>query len=332
MFERLFIIAEAGSNHNGNLDTAVELVYRAKDAGADAIKFQDFSLNTLFAPSYYEKRLSIEDTGWRQLIDKCSFKQGWHDVVAKAARKAGIHYFSTPYNLRAVDIIDKFVPFYKISSGDITYLQLLQKIGKRGKGVFLSTGASRLEEIDNAVRTLEKFNLQFICIMHCIMLYPPPDRALNINFIDTLRSRYNYPIGLSDHTLGFDATLLALGKGIRALEKHFTLDRNQEGLDHRNSFDPDQFGELVKKVRLCEKMLGNRERTITPREKLERVYARRGIYAKRDLNKGERISKEMVDFLRPNTGFGAEEFNRLKNRVLNTDVSKGTPLKGSMFK
>jgi sialic acid synthase SpsE len=163
------------------------------------------------------------------------------------------------------------------------------------------------------------------------MLYPPPEKAMNLNFIDTLRSRYDYPIGFSDHTLGFDATLLALGKGIRALEKHFTLDRNQEGLDHRNSFDPDQFGELVKKVRLCEKMLGDRERSITPREKSEKVYARRSIYAKRDLKKGERISKETVDFLRPNTGLGAEEFNRLKNRVLNTDVSKGTPLKSSMF-
>jgi N-acetylneuraminate synthase len=170
MFERLFIIAEAGSNHNGNLDTAVKLVYCAKDAGADAIKFQDFSLNTLFAPSYYEKRLNIEDTSWRQRIDRCAFKPGWHDVVAKAARKADIYYFSTPYSLRAVDIIDDFVPFYKISSGDITYVPLLQKIGEREKGVFISTGASRLDEIDNAVRTLEKFNPQFICIMHCIML------------------------------------------------------------------------------------------------------------------------------------------------------------------
>lgn len=330
MFEKIFIVAEAGSNHNGSLDTAVELVKRAKEADADAIKFQDFSLDSLFSPEYYEKSIGLKNSIWQKEIDMYTFKPEWHEIISEEAKKSDIIYFSTPFSLDAVNTLDRYVPFYKIASGDITFIPLLEKVSKKGKGVFISTGASYLEEIDNAIRILSQYNIPFICLMHCIMLYPAPPFSINLNFIDTLKERYNLPVGLSDHTLGIDASLLAVGKGIKAIEKHFTLNKNQQGSDHRNSLDPDEFALLVKKVRLYEKMLGKSERVISERESKERIYARRGIYAKKNLKKGERLTPEKVDLLRPNISVGAEKIKDLMNKILITDVRKGAPIEYSM--
>ncbi len=331
MFESLFIVAEAGSNHNGDLDTAIKMVRRAKESGADAIKFQNYTLSSLFSPGHYEGTLKLRDKKWRKRIEHLSVKQEWHRALASTAQEAGIHYFSTPFSLEAVDSLDDFVPFYKIASGDITFLPLLEKVGRKGKGVFLSTGASSLDEIETAVRLLEHFDLPFICIMHCIMLYPPPDEGLHLNFIDTLKERFKHPIGFSDHTLDSDAATIAAGKGVSAIEKHFTLDCTQDGADHRNSLDPEGFRKMAERIRRCEIMLGSPERPIGEIEARERVFARRGVYTKENLKRGERVSPRLVSYLRPKLGIGAEEFGSLKNRRLNTDVSKGTPLEQGMF-
>jgi len=331
MFERVFLIAEAGSNHNGNLDTAVELVHRAKEAGADAIKFQDFTLPSLFEPQQYEETLKLKNSGWRREIERLSVKPAWHEVLARAANEANIHYFSTPFSFEAVDSLDRYVPFYKVASGDITHLLLLERIAQKGKGVFLSTGSSSIEEIERAVRLLERYTLPFICIMHCIMLYPPPDETLHLNFIGTLKKHFNHPVGFSDHTTHTEAAALAVVKGARAIEKHFTLNREQQDADHKNSLDPRCFSELVRVVRRCERMLGNPERPICEEEARERIFARRGAYAARDLKRGEVVSADGIHFLRPNVGIGAEDFARLKNRKLKADVTIGTPLTWSMF-
>ncbi len=331
MFEKVLIIAEAGSNHNGDLGIAIELVRTAGEAGADAIKFQSFTLSSLFSPSHYEKALGLNDPGWKEAVVRCSFKPEWHADIAEAARKARIAYFATPFSPEAVDILDEYVPFYKVASGDITYIPLLKKIAEKHKGVFISTGASRLAEIDRAVRVLEPYRLPFICIMHCVMLYPPGHHLLHLNFIDTLKLRYSYPVGFSDHTTGMDAALVAVGKGIRALEKHFTLNKHQEGHDHQNSLEPDELHQLVERVRRCESMLGRAERPIYSNEARERVYARRGIYAGEDLKRGEKITIDRLHFLRPNTAIGAEEVDRVLGRVLSRDVASGTPLDYTMF-
>ena len=247
MFEKVFIIAEAGSNHNGDLKTAIELVHRAGESGADAVKFQDFTLQSLFSATHYEQALGLKDKGWRLAVEQLSMKPEWHDTLASAAQTAGIHYFSTPFSMEAVDSLDDFVPFYKVASGDITHSSLLVKIASKGKGVFLSTGASRLDEIEAAVEILDRRDLPFICIMHCIMLYPPPDESLHLNFIDTLGSRFDRTIGFSDHSLDAEASIIAVSKGVRAVEKHFTLDSEQSGADHHNSLDPMGFKEFVRK-------------------------------------------------------------------------------------
>jgi N,N'-diacetyllegionaminate synthase len=331
MFESVFIIAEAGSNHNGNLDTAVGLVQSAARAGADAIKFQDFTLDTLFSVNAYQKTLGLKNN-WQLGLKNCAFKPGWHRVISEEARKAGINYFSTPFYLEAVDTLDEFVPFYKIASCDITFSPLIKKAASMGKGIFISTGASYIEEIDKAVELLKPYRLPFICVMHCIMLYPAPLSSLNLGFIRTLSERYGLPVGFSDHSSGIDASLLSVAGGARAIEKHFTLNRDQEGPDHKNSLSPEELKELVEKTRLYEKILGKNERVISEQESSERTYARRGIYAGENLKKGEKLTEGKLVFLRPNIGVGVENLDKLVNRVIAVDVEKGTPLDFSMVK
>jgi sialic acid synthase SpsE len=331
MFDQIFIVAEAGSNHNGDLDTAVELVQRAAEAGADAIKFQDFSLDALFAPEHYERALGLKNHDWQRHIENVSVRREWHDALSRAAVDSGIHYFSTPFSFDAIERLDRFVPFYKIASGDITHLELIEHVARQGKGVFLSTGGAYMAEIEKAVSIVEKYDVPFLCIMHCIMLYPPPDEAMHLRFIDTLRDRFDHPIGFSDHSLDGEAACMALAKGVRVIEKHFTLDRNQEGSDHALALDPPGLKRFVLRLRRCEVLLGSRDRPVSGPEARERVFARRGIYAARDLHAGDILNRENICFLRPNIGIGAEDFDGLKNRGLTTDVTKGTPLSRDMF-
>ena len=331
MFDNVFITAEAGSNHNGDLDTAVELVQSAAQSGADAIKFQDFTLETLICSAAYQKALGLKGN-WQKELIKNTFKTGWHKIIADTARKAGIHYFSTPFSLEAVDTLDTFVPFYKIASCDITFSPLIKKAASKGKGIFISTGASCIDEIDKAVELIKPHNLPFICVMHCIMLYPAPLSSLNLNFISTLSERYGLPIGFSDHSPGIDASLLAIGKGARAIEKHFTLDKDQKGSDHKNSLSPVEFKELVDKIRIYEKMAGKNERVVSDREYNERIYARRGIYAAKNLEKGEILTEDKLMFLRPNIIIGVEKLEDLLNKKMVVDVKKGTPIDFPMFK
>jgi N,N'-diacetyllegionaminate synthase len=331
MWEKTFVIAEAGSNHDGELDTALDLVRKAADAGADAVKFQDFAVETLFSVERYTETLCLGDREWTKQIDRVSVPESWHEAIAEEARRKSIAYFSTPFSLDAVDALERFVPFYKIASCDITFHTLLERVASKGKGVFLSTGASSLEEIAEALRILRPERLPFVCLLHCVMLYPTPPSALNLSFIDTLVKRFGLPVGFSDHSEGTEAAVVALGKGARAVEKHFTLDKSRIGADHANSLDPNEFAMLVDRIRQCEKMLGPPERVVTEREARERVYARRGIYAARDLEKGERIAVEMLAFLRPNVGIGAEKARDLEGRPLARDVRGGEPIMPSMF-
>jgi sialic acid synthase SpsE len=285
----------------------------------------------LICTAAYQKALRLKNN-WQNEIIKNTFKTGWHKIIADAAREAGIHYFSTPFSLEAVDTLDEFVPFYKIASCDITFTPLIKKAASKGKGVFISTGASRIHEIDRAVELIKVYNPPFICIMHCIMLYPAPPTSLNLNYIDTLSERYGLPIGFSDHSPGIDASLLAVGKGVKAIEKHITLNKNQEDADHKNSLSPVEFKELVDKIRIYEEMAGKNERIISDGEFNERTYARRGIYAAKNLEKGEILTENKLMFLRPNVIIGVEKLEELLNKKMVVDVKKGTPIDFPMFK
>jgi N,N'-diacetyllegionaminate synthase len=331
MFGRLFIVAEAGINHNGDLDTALRLVEGAADAGADAVKFQEFTLEELYAPASYERILKLKDPAWRDALHRLSFKPEWHERIWEKARRVGITCFSTPFHPDAVRGLDSFVPFYKVASGDITNIPLLESVAETGKGVFLSTGASTLHEIDAAVNLFNRASPPFICLMHCIMLYPPPDEILNLAFMDTLRSRYGLPVGFSDHTLDASAAILALGRGAVAVEKHFTLDRTKEGADHAHSLDPAGFRDFVTALRRSERMLGGADRVISEEESRERIFARRGLYAAVAIRRGEVLKESHLRCLRPVAGIGAERFHDVVGRRVRADIAAGAPLDPSML-
>jgi len=331
MFEQTYIVAEAGANHNGELTKAVELIHAAKESGADAIKFQYFSLNELFAPEYYRKTLGLTDNSWEKIIKKLSFKDEWNNRLYEVAKKIGITYFSTPFSLMAVEKLNPYVPFFKIASSDITNLALIEKIGNTGKGTFISTGASTINEIDRAVETLKKYNLPFICIMHCIMLYPAASEFLNLGFIKTLSERYGLPVGFSDHTLGMDAALLAVALGAKAIEKHFTLDKNLKGADHKNSLNPKEFNQFTQKIRDVEISIDGHRRVISENEEKERIYARRSIYVKTNINKGDKISLNNITLLRPNIGIGAENIDKIIGKKAKRNISKGELLNYDMI-
>ncbi len=332
MFERVFIVAEAGTNHNGSLQTALRLVEEARGAGADAVKFQDYTLDSLFAADQYEKTLGIEDHSWREDVRRLSFRREWHRAVHRRSMELGIPCFFTPFSPEAVAALNPLVPFYKVASGDITNLSLLESISAAGKGVFLSTGASELPEIERAVDILRSGRLPFICIMHCVMLYPPPDEALHLNFLATLQKHFRLPVGFSDHTADTDAAVAAAARGAVALEKHFTLDRAQPGGDHALSLDPAGFARLVSKVRRTERMLGSPYKSITRKESEERVYARRGLYAARDLSAGTRLAARDLAALRPNVHLGAERMDQVIGKVLTADLRRGEPLRESLLR
>lgn len=331
MFERAFIVAEAGTNHNGSLETALELVEEACRAGADAVKFQDYTLETLFAPEQYEETLGVTDRSWRGEVRRRCFRPEWRGPIHRRARELGIPCFYTPFSPGAVGDAEPLAPFFKVASGDITNIPLLERVAATGKGVFLSTGASELSEIERAVDTLRAGSPSFLCIMHCVMLYPPPDDALHLGFLTVLRDHFNLPVGFSDHTTGLEAAAAAVARGAAALEKHFTLDRGQPGGDHALSLDPRGFRRLVERVRRVERMLGPPGRGITPREEAERVYARRGLYAARDLAPGTRLAEEDLSALRPNVGLGVERLGEVLGRVLAVDLPAGEPLQESFL-
>ena len=331
MFESTFIIAEAGSNHSGNLSMAIEMIHAAKESGADAIKFQYFSLENLFAPKYYRETLSLPDNSWEDEIRKLSFKDKWNARLYEESKKIGITYFSTPFSLEAVDKLNPFVPFYKVASGDITNLPLLKKIGSTGKGIFMSTGASTISEIDMAIDTLRNFNLPFICIMHCIILYPTPLNMLNLGFIKTLSKRYSLPVGFSDHSRDIEAAPLAVALGAKAIEKHFTLNKNLKGADHKNSLDPKEFKIFVNKIRESETIIDGSDRVMSEREEKERIFARRSIYAKKNIKKGESITYDKVTFLRPNIGIGVEKIYKVIGKRAKVNISKGALLNPDMI-
>jgi N,N'-diacetyllegionaminate synthase len=328
---RVFIVAEAGSNHNGKLETALELVRQAARCGADAVKFQNYTLESLLSPSHYAKTLGLNGSAWQEQVRDLSFKTQWHGAIFEEAKRNDIVYFTTPFSTGIVDAVDRYVPFYKIASGDITFYPLLKKIASTGKGVILSTGASSLQEIEAAIRVLHGHELPFCCLMHCIMLYPPSDEQMDLNFIHTLAERFRLPVGFSDHSPGTEAALCAVAKGAWIIEKHFTLDKKQAGADHRNSLECGEFAELVRKIRSCERMLGSAHRTITDREAMERVYARRSLYAARDVKKGTSIEAEDLFCLRPNIAVGAERIDEVIGRKTKRDIGQLEPIDFSML-
>ncbi|MGD2118516.1 MAG: N-acetylneuraminate synthase family protein [Chromatiales bacterium] len=316
-----FMIAEAGLNHNGDVQLARELVAAAADCGADAVKFQTFSTDQFILKSspYYDifKSAELRDDDFVELSDY--------------ARQLGITFLSTPFDFHSVDVLDAIgVDAYKIASCDLTNSPLLEKVAAKGKPILLSTGMASMGEIFRAVELINNSGNGGVAVFHCIAHYPSAYEEMNIRSIPYMASVLDIPVGLSDHTLGIDIPTAAIALGANMIEKHFTLDKGLPGPDHQLSATPDEFRQLVNSTRNIEKALGQYHRVPVESDD-QRTLLRRSLCASRDLPAGTVISAEMITIKRPGSGLPPDNFNSLLGRKLANDIACDHQFSMEMF-
>lgn len=309
-----YIIAELGSNHNGDMELARKLIKAAKEAGADCVKFQSWSKDTIFSRKTYDANYfladdyrSRNDFTLEEIVEEYSISSQELLEMHNYAAEIGIDCTSTPFSKKEVDFLvnEMNTNFIKVASMDLNNFPFLRYIAEQGLPIVLSTGLSSLSEIDIAIRTIEETGNNDIVILHCVSIYPPDDAQVNLRNIDTLLQTYPYPVGFSDHTLGTCIPLAAVARGACVIEKHFTLDKNMEGWDHKVSATPDEMEALINGAQRIYKALGTTR--VNCVEDDERINAfRRSIVAARNINKGERFTEDMIDFKRPGTGLPPE--------------------------
>ncbi|MEO6053280.1 MAG: N-acetylneuraminate synthase family protein [Chthoniobacterales bacterium] len=333
----VFIIAEAGVNHNGNMDNAIALVDAAAASGADAIKFQTFTPELLVAPDAekgnYQVKTTGSDEGQFAMLAALQLSGKQFAVLAERCRQKNILFLTTPFDVEAMKSFDDLgVSVVKLSSGDITNYQLLDAAAKSTLPVILSTGMSTLEETTAAVHFLRSRNCKSLAILHCNSAYPTPAEDANLRILITLKNTFPCVIGFSDHTLGHHLSCAAVAMGARILEKHFTLDKAMPGPDHVASLDVEELDKFVACVRDTSRALGNGNKYPTPSELENIKIGRRGIYWKSGLDAGHAITEEDLICLRPaGRGIEASEFfNLIGSKIVRT-VKNGTPVQKQDF-
>jgi N-acetylneuraminate synthase len=334
-----YIIAELGSNHNGDMKLAEQMIVKAKEAGANCVKFQSWSKDTIFSKKVYKDNYFLRDDyrnrkdyTLEQIVDKFAISEEELLQMKKFADRIGIDCISTPFSKKEADLlVDKLkVSYIKVASMDLNNYPFLEYIAKKGLPMLLSTGMGTREEIGRAVETIEKAGNDRIVLLHCVSLYPPQDIQVNLNNIDTLRAKYPYPIGFSDHTIGFSIPLAAVAKGACVIEKHFTLDKSMFGWDHKASADFEEMKIIVSESKRIQKALGSHE--ILVEEDREKIKAfRRSIVAKRNIRRGEVFKEDMLDFKRPAEGIEPGEIGSIIGKSAKRDIEYDETIKAGDF-
>ena len=308
--EHPYIIAELGSNHNGDMDICKQLILAAKDSGADCVKFQSWSKETLFAKVKYDENFFLaddyrnrEDYSLEEIVDAYAISEKQLKDMKDFCTKVDIDFASTPFSPREVDfLVDELdVSFIKIASMDVNNFPFLEYVANKNKPIILSTGLSTLSDIDNAIKTIEDAGNNQIVILHCIATYPPDDNDINLRNIGTLEKLYPYPAGFSDHTLGPCMSIAAVANNACLIEKHFTLDKDMEGWDHKVSADPEDMKIITRDSKRVSLALGSNRILRTEDDQQVKEF-RRSIVASKDIEVGEEFTMEKLDFKRPGTG------------------------------
>lgn len=278
MADHVFTICEVGSNYNGSLDCALDYLRAAKRAGADAVKFQTLRKDKLVAPRIYVDGRWVENPVYKA-FSSLELPDEWHFELKRCADQTGIEFFSTPFYLEAVDLMERAgVRTYKIASGDISFLPLLQAVGATGKRVIMSTGASALADIETALNVLTQSGARDITLLHCVANYPPRWEEMNLRAMVTLKEEFGLPVGISDHTPGSLVAIAAVALGAVAVEKHVTFDRGHAGPDHPFAMTMDEFADMIAQLRRLEVALGDGNK-LPVQSELEKQYRlRRGVY------------------------------------------------------
>lgn len=307
MDKKIFIIAEAGVNHNGQLDLALQLVDKAVEAGADCVKFQTFitenEISKNAQKAEYQKDTTGEEENEFEMVKKLELTFEQFQEIADYCKRKGILFLSTPFDLESIDFLDRMDIFcWKVPSGEITNLPYLIKIAKTNRDVIMSTGMCDLEEIRTAMEVLRKYGSGNITLLHCNTEYPTPFEDVNLNAMITLQREFGVTVGYSDHTTGIEVPIAAAAMGAKVIEKHFTLDRNMEGPDHKASLEPQELAQMVCAIRNIEQALGDGEKKPSPSERKNIPVARKSIVAKRKISKGEVFTEENLCVKRPGDG------------------------------
>lgn len=307
MKNKVYIIAEAGDNHNGDMDLAYKLIDVAKIAGADCVKFQTFKTERIVSKSaemaeYQKQNTGIEESQF-DMIKKLELSYEQFIALKKYCDSIGIQFLSTPFDLDSIDFLASLdLPLWKIPSGEITNLPYLEKIARTGKKIIMSTGMCTINEIEQAYDILKANGSTDITILHCNTEYPTPFDDVNLLAMKTLEKKFNVDVGYSDHTQGIEVPIAAVAMGAKVIEKHFTLDKTLPGPDHKASLEPNELVDMIKSIRNIEKALGVPEKKVSESEKKNKSIARKSIVAGRDIKKGEVLSIENLATKRPGTG------------------------------
>ena len=325
-----YIIAEMSANHNQSFENAVKIIKAAKKVGADAVKLQTYTPDTLTI-NCHKQCFNLDRTIWEgknlyDLYGEAYTPWEWHPELMKVAKNVGLDLFSTPFDATAVDFLEELdVPAYKVASFEILDLPLLRKIASKGKPIIMSTGMTTLEEISEAVQTLRDAGSREYILLKCTSAYPAPVEEMNLRSIPHMAETFGIPAGLSDHTLGTSVAVAAVALGACIVEKHFTLSRKIECPDSAFSMEPEEFRSMVEAIRNVEKALGRISYDITPSQ-TGLLPFRRSLFVVKDIKEGEVFTEENVRSIRPGNGLKPKYIQNVLGRCAASTVERGTPL------
>ncbi len=328
--DQVIIIAELSANHNGSLQTAIETIKAAKEAGADAIKLQTYTPDTITIDCKNEY-FQINEGLWKgktlyELYKEAYTPWEWHKELFRVAKEEDIICFSTPFDKSAVDFLEKLnTPAYKIASFEITDIPLIEYVAAKGKPVIISTGIATLKDIEEALAACKKAGNNNIALLKCTSAYPAPFDEINLKIIPNLSNKFNVISGLSDHTIGAEVPVAAVALGAKIIEKHFILARSMGGPDSAFSMEPKEFKKMVEAIRNVEKALGNISYDLSDLTLKSKIFAR-SLFVVEDIKAGKTLNHDNIRSIRPGYGLHPKYYNEIIGKKANCDIKRGTPL------
>ena len=325
--EPTFVIAEAGSNHNGDLATAKELIDVAVDAGADAVKFQTFRAEDLYVEESGEADNTNTGESIYEMIESMEMPYEWIPELSEYCEQKDILFMSTPFDEKSADELSEYVPAWKVASSTSSHHPFLRYLAKTEKPIIMSTGIHNMDEVRESVGVLEQNGANKYAVLQCVAAYPTPLDEINVSVIKTLVEEFNVPSGLSDHTLEpVTAPTTAVALGASIVEKHFTLDKTMDGPDHQFALNPQELGEMISAIRDTEMALGTGEKQVANAEMNSHEIARRAIHASTDINAGEKFTQDNINIIRPGkreTGLHPKHYNEILGKIASEDIVEG---------
>nr|WP_320026565.1 pseudaminic acid synthase [uncultured Acetobacterium sp.] len=325
-----YIIAEMSANHGGELSRAIKILQAAKSCGADCLKVQVYTPDTMTIDSD-KIFFQIEKGTWKNqnlynLYKKAYTPWEWLSILKEEADRINIDFLATPFDMTAVDHLEKIgIDCYKIASQELTDIPLIKYVASMNKPMIVSTGMGTIKEITKAVDTITSQSISGVSLLKCSSAYPAPIEGMNLNTIVDMKTRFNVPVGLSDHTLGSISAITAVALGASIIEKHFCLDKGFESVDSSFSMDPEELKKMIEDIRLTEKALGVVSYDLTVEEEYSRNF-RRSIFAVEDISKGTRLTEDNIRIIRPAYGLAPENFETLIGKTAKKDIERGTPI------